>query len=225
MKKELDFFRDEIKGQHGYLLLDLFKGIVFENETDASKQIFISDIMRFFRFNKLLIEQQRVDDILFKRIVGYDRPFDYSRLHKLLTKTNLESIVHNPKIQVSGLKADCRRNVQHRKTLNEKTLASLTGPQKLNQTQSFLRNRTKKDEKVWLSNPEKTDYFEWQTKHTNAYHTDHITDELLVSHLQTYLKDLLVLQDELEDTRIRLAFERDFFPKVCFKTFLATEAS
>ena len=44
-------------------------------------------------------------------------------------------------------------------------------------------------------------------------------------HLQTYIKDLLVLENELEDTRIRLAFERDFFPKVCFKTFLATDES
>ena len=43
--------------------------------------------------------------------------------------------------------------------------------------------------------------------------------------MQTYLKDMLVLEEELEDTRIRLASERDFFPKVCFRTFLATEES
>ena len=98
MKKELDFFRQEIKGQVGYDLLSLFKGIVFENERDPLKQIFISDIMRFFRFNKLLIEESRVERILFNRIVGHDRPFDYSRLHKLLTKENLESIVHNPAV-------------------------------------------------------------------------------------------------------------------------------
>ena len=57
LKKEIDFYRSEIKGKHGYALLELFKGIIFENERDASKQIFVSDIMRFFRFNKLLIEQ------------------------------------------------------------------------------------------------------------------------------------------------------------------------
>ena len=51
LKKELDFFREEIKGQRGYQLLDLFKGIVFENSGDAARQIYISDIMRFFRFN------------------------------------------------------------------------------------------------------------------------------------------------------------------------------
>ena len=56
LKKELDFFREEIKSQKGYQLLDLFKGIVFENQGDAAKQIFVSDVMRFFRFNKLLIE-------------------------------------------------------------------------------------------------------------------------------------------------------------------------
>lgn len=44
-------------------------------------------------------------------------------------------------------------------------------------------------------------------------------------HLQTYLKDLLVLDNELEDTRIRLATERDFYPKVCFKSLLATAES
>ena len=35
----------------------------------------------------------------------------------------------------------------------------------------------------------------------------------------------MVLDNELEDTRIRLANERDFFPKVCFKTFLCTAES
>ena len=76
---------------------------MFENERDASKQIFVSDIMRFFRFNRLLIEQERVESILFKRVVGVDRPFDYGRLHKLLTNENLTSIVHNPSVHVSGL--------------------------------------------------------------------------------------------------------------------------
>lgn len=51
IKKELNFFRREIKSQNGYYLLDLFKAIVFENERDPAKQIFVSDIMRFFRFN------------------------------------------------------------------------------------------------------------------------------------------------------------------------------
>ena len=36
---------------------------------------------------------------------------------------------------------------------------------------------------------------------------------------------MLVLDNELEDTRIRLVTERDFFPKVCFKVFLCTEKS
>ena len=69
-------------------MLELFKAVVFENVRDASKQIYVSDVLRFFRLNRLLIEQERVEDILFKRIVGVDRPFDYSRLHKLLTKEN-----------------------------------------------------------------------------------------------------------------------------------------
>lgn len=64
-----------------------------------------------------------------------------------------------------------------------------------------------------------------RTAHTKCYQTDHITDQELVSHLQTYLKDVLVLDNELEDTRIRLVTERDFFPKVCFKVFLCTEKS
>lgn len=98
LKKELDFFREEIKGKRGYALLELFKGIVFENERDAAKQIFVSDIMRFFRFNKLLIEQDRVENILFMRIIGNNRPFDYPRLHKLMTKELLTSIVHNPDV-------------------------------------------------------------------------------------------------------------------------------
>ena len=141
LKKELDFYREEIKGKRGYALLELFKGIVFENERDPAKQIFISDIMRFFRFNKLLIEQERVESILFRRIVGANRPLDYARLHKLLTKETLVSIVHNPAVQVNGLKEDTRRMSAHKKTMNAKTLSSLTGPQKLNPVQQCLRNR------------------------------------------------------------------------------------
>ena len=131
LKQELNFYRDEIKGKKGYLLIDLFKAIAFENERDASKQIFVSDVIRFFRFNKLLIEQDRVECILFKRIVGVDRVFDYSRLHKLLTKENLTSIVHNPAVHVDGLKLDNRRAIAHKQYMNTKTLASLTGPSKL----------------------------------------------------------------------------------------------
>ena len=31
-----------------------------------------------------------------------------------------------------------------------------------------------------------------------------------------------MLDNEMEDARIRLACERDFYPKVCFQRFLAT---
>ena len=34
-----------------------------------------------------------------------------------------------------------------------------------------------------------------------------------------------MLDNELEDSRIRLVSERDFYPKICFKAFLATEGS
>ena len=68
--------------------MDLFKAIVFENERDPTKQIHVSDLMRFFRFNNLLIEQNRVEEILYRRIIGVDRVFDFSRLHKLITQEN-----------------------------------------------------------------------------------------------------------------------------------------
>ena len=61
--------------------------------------------------------------------------------------------------------------------------------------------------------------------HTKCFHTDHITDSELVQHLQTYLNDILELDNELEDTRIRLVTERDFYPKTCFRAFLATAES
>ena len=76
-----------------------------------------------------------------------------------------------------------------------------------------------------ITGPRQSCKIEGKTAHTKCFHTDHITDEELVSHLQTYLRDLLVLDNELEDTRIRLVTERDFFPKVCFKSFLCTAES
>ena len=233
LKKERNFYREEIKGRREYVLLDLFKAITFENERDASKQIFVSDIMRFFRLNKLLVEQERVEKILFERIIGTDRVFDYSRLHKLLTKETLTSIVHNPAIQVDGLKAENRRTVAHKKAFNARTLSSLTGPSKLTPVQQCLRNRRccpaldcpHSMLKVSITGPIQSCKLDSKTAHTKCFHTDHITDEELLVHLQTYLKDLLVLDHELEDTRIRLVNERDFYPKVCFKNLLATQES
>ena len=80
-------------------------------------------------------------------------------------------------------------------------------------------------QKVTMTGPRQSCKLDDKTTHTKCFHTDYITDQELVSHLQTYLRDLLVLDNELEDTRIRLACERDFFPKVCFKAFLCTEES
>ena len=79
--------------------------------------------------------------------------------------------------------------------------------------------------KVTITGPKQSCKLEEPTVHTKCFHTDYITDKELVDHLQTYLSDVLVLENELEDTRIRLATERDFYPKVCFKAFLATQAS
>ena len=39
------------------------------------------------------------------------------------------------------------------------------------------------------------------------------------------MKDQLVIDNEMEDARIRLSNERDFYPKVCFKTYLVTAES
>ena len=36
-KRELDFYREEIKGKNGYSSLELFKAIIFENEHDPAK--------------------------------------------------------------------------------------------------------------------------------------------------------------------------------------------
>lgn len=79
--------------------------------------------------------------------------------------------------------------------------------------------------KVTVTGPVQSCKLDSKTAHTKCFHTDHITDEELVSHLQTYFKDLLVLDHELEHARIKLVTERDFYPKVCFKNLLATKES
>ena len=73
--------------------------------------------------------------------------------------------------------------------------------------------------------PEKSCKFSANTVHTKCFKTDYITDKELVCHLQTYLKDLLVLDEELEDARIRLVTERDFYPRNSFISFLAARTS
>ena len=65
---------------------------------DAAKQIFPADLIRFFRFNKLLIEDDRIHYIFYARVIGRNKVFDYGKLHKILTKETSASIVHNPSI-------------------------------------------------------------------------------------------------------------------------------
>ena len=96
MKKEIEFYRQEIKRQIDFDSLKLFKSMVFEQIRDAAKQIYPSDLIRFFRFNKLLVEERRINEVFFARIIGRNKPFDYKRLNKLLTGENLSAIVHNP---------------------------------------------------------------------------------------------------------------------------------
>jgi hypothetical protein len=54
--------------------------------------------MRFFRANKLLVEESRVQKHLFDRVIGRNKVFDYKVLHKLLTSEIKASIVVNPAI-------------------------------------------------------------------------------------------------------------------------------
>ena len=44
------------------------------------------------------MEEKRIDEIFFARIIGKNKPFDYKKLNKLLTGETLSTIVHNPGI-------------------------------------------------------------------------------------------------------------------------------
>ena len=44
-----------------------------------------------------------------------------------------------------------------------------------------------------------------------------------MSSLQDYLRDQLLLDEELESNKIKLANERDFYVRFCFETYLAQE--
>ena len=177
-------------------------------------------------------------DIFYARLIGKNKVFDYGALHKLLTKETAASIVHNPAIQVGGLGPDQRRNQAHKASFNQKTLASLTAPNDasvrlgLQSTGQPLRNRchvglapacpsTGKGSQTTAKKMDQSCKL-GKAAHTKCFHTAHITDEKMVSHFQGFMADQLVLDNEMEDARIRLACERDFYPKVCFQRFLAT---
>jgi len=44
-----------------------------------------------------------------------------------------------------------------------------------------------------------------------------------LSSLQDYLRDQLILDQELESIKIKLANERDFYPRYCFEKYLAND--
>jgi hypothetical protein len=101
--------------------------------------------MRFFRVNGLAIDEHKVRDNLFGRIIGRQRVFDYKMLHKLLTGEKKAAIVYNPAIQVSGLSEDHRRAIAHKEKINTKALSSLTAPK---EAFSASANRNKRARKI-----------------------------------------------------------------------------
>ena len=72
--------------------------MVFENSREPAKQIYPGDLIRFFRFNKLLIEEERITLIFYPRIIGRNKLFDYKKLNKILASETLTAIVHNPSV-------------------------------------------------------------------------------------------------------------------------------
>jgi hypothetical protein len=83
--------------------------------------------MRFFRGNGLAIDEHKVRENLFSRVIG-SRVFDYKMLHKLLTGEKKSAIIYNPLVNVNGLDADNRRAIAHKEKINTKALSSLTAP-------------------------------------------------------------------------------------------------
>ena len=81
------------------------------------------------------------------------------------------------------------------------------------------------DKRSQTTSKKKDQSYPGKAAHTKCFQTDHITDEKMLSHFQRFMSDQLVLDNEMEDARIRLANERDFYPKVCFKLFLAKPES
>ena len=84
--------------------------------------------MRFFRGNGLALDEHKVRENLFNRVIGSNRVFDYKMLHKLLTREKKAAIIYNPLVNVSGLSADNRRAIPHQEKINTKAISSLTAP-------------------------------------------------------------------------------------------------
>lgn len=87
-----------MKKQKDFNLVVLFKELAFEDQQSAAKQIYVDDVLRFFRANGLAIDEEKVKHHLFDRIIGRSRIFDYKMLHKLLTGEKKAAIVHNPAV-------------------------------------------------------------------------------------------------------------------------------
>ena len=77
IKKEADQLRQEVVANDQFICQMLFKSMVFDLIEEPAKQITSNDVQRFFRLNRLLIEQDRVENIFFKRILGEKTPFDF----------------------------------------------------------------------------------------------------------------------------------------------------
>lgn len=200
----------------------MFKLLAFEDARNPNKQIHLPDVVRFFRLNKLLIEPERLQRVLYDRIIGKTNVFDYTMLFKLITKSNKASIVTNPGTQVGGLHPDTRRNLAHKETHNEKTVASLTAPAETHQNNKVhLRNRKRACSSIHLG----TISQKMHPHHSKCYHTNHIKDSELQEHMKAYLRDLLVLDQEREAFKIALTNDRDFYPTYCFDKFIKQEGS
>lgn len=229
MKKQAESVRCEIKQQDDFNLMRLFKSVAFEDQREAAKQIYTEDVVRFFRLNNRLIDPQRIIKTLYGRIIGQGNQFDYGALHKLLTRENRAAVVHNPSVLVPGFKNEDRRFKAHKSNFNKKHLASLTTTNKAaaeqrrrreNSRGALSHSRGRSEEEM-----DRSCRLNLSIAHTKCFKTDCVAPEEARTLQNAFSYNQVVLEDELEDCRIRLTSHRDFYPRLVFERYLALEES
>lgn len=149
-------------------------------------------------------------------------------MHKLLTKENRSAVVHNPAVHVPGFKPEDRRFKPHKSNFNKKHLASLTTTNKAaaetrrrrenSRGGAFSGSRGRSEEDM-----DRSCRLNLSIAHTKCFKTDSVAPEEARTLQNAFSYNQVVLEDELEDSRIRLASHRDFYPRLVFERYLAFE--
>ncbi|CDW84542.1 UNKNOWN [Stylonychia lemnae] len=224
LEKQIEIMKQvTVQKQKDFDFMRMFKIIRF-HEHDANV-IVPQDIKRMFVMNNQTIDEIRVQNVLFGQILGRNvMSFqDFCNLfvkqgHKIVITGATQDQSNSLKAQVSHL---AQKSIMQEFTeKKQKSIFQVS-------TKDVMKADGNKTLNTLRSSNSIQQQLETQTElaKTLTFKTDYISSEKIVKNFITYVQEQIILDDQLEDLRIKLTNDRDFYPQQVYKTYLNQDSS